>query len=75
MQWLKNRLLVWLVGSGQIASLIRHAVSAFGGVLVSIGVSQPVVDAWIEPSTDLLGGLLLILVSFLGSRVNKSLEK
>lgn len=61
------------IGSGRFSSLVRHALSAAGVYLVQIGLKQEVVDAWVNPTADLLVGLSLIALAYVSSRENKKL--
>ena len=69
--WLYQKALKSFLSSGKFASLVRHGISALGGYLMAQGLTQEVVLPWIDPTTDLVVAGLMLLASYLMSRIEK----
>lgn len=73
--WIRMKVVELFIGSGQLASLVRHGISVLGGYLTALGIAQETVSAWVDPTTQIVIGLIMALFSYITSRVNKAQEK
>ena len=70
--WIYKKLLNQFLTSGRLASLVRHGMSAVGGYLMAQGLSEQVVVPWLDPTAELITASIILLASYLMSRMEKS---